>query len=61
MQALLTFRNKNFTKRNYECSNIAACQAPFSPGPQWEEVDEDFIANMQALWRAGDVRYFGWL
>ena len=21
-----TFKNKNFTKRNYECTNVAACQ-----------------------------------
>lgn len=56
-----TFRNTKFIKRNYECSNVAACQAEVSPGPQWEECDESLIANMQKLWITGDVRYFGWL
>jgi len=59
--ALKTFRNTKFTKRDYECSNVVACQAETAPGPQWVECDESFLAKMDRLWIQGGVRYFGWL
>jgi hypothetical protein len=56
-----TFLNTKFTKRDYECSNVVACQAETAPGPQWVECDESIIANLQKLWITDGVRYFGWL
>lgn len=56
-----TFRNTNFTKRNYECSNVVACQGSVAPGPQWVECGESILANLQQLWLTNGVRYFGWL
>lgn len=61
----MTFRNKNWTKRNYECTNVVACVADKAPEPYYVPCDSSFIANMQPLWLdtvgGQDVRYYGWL
>lgn len=65
---LITFRNANFTKRNYECTNVVCCQAPSiqdakeaSPNANWIECGAEEVAKLQALWRQGSVKFFGWL
>lgn len=58
---LKTFKNTSWKTRDYECTNIVACQAPAAPKGTWVECDESVITGMTALWREGDVRYFGWL
>jgi len=65
-----TFRNANFTSRNYECTNVVCCQTDnlaqaqaMMPGANWIECSEDEIikGRMTQLWRQGDVCFFGWM
>lgn len=58
-----TFKNKNFTKRNYECTNIVFCQAETAPDANWIECDsiELELTSCRQLWLQDGVRYFGWL
>lgn len=58
-----TFKNKNFTKRNYECTNIVFCQAEIAPNENWIECEEEEIEEMRCtqLWIEGDIKYFGYL
>lgn len=58
-----TFRNKNYTKRDYECTNVALCQAEERPSHYWEEANEEDIlkAKCEPLFRQGGIRYFGYL
>lgn len=56
-----TFKNKNFVKRNYDCTNVVFCKAESAPDSNWIECDEDEIGDCDQLWIKGDVRYFGYL
>ena len=64
-----TFRNANFTTRNYECTNVVCCQADnieqaqaASPNAKWVECSENEIKeSMSQLWIQGGVRFFGWM
>ena len=65
-----TYRNANFTKRNYDCTNIVCCEAESieqaraaSPNANWVLCDEGEITsrNMSHLWTQGGVRFFGWM
>jgi len=58
-----TFKNINFTKRNYETTNIVFCQAETAPNENWLECNELEIdlLNCKQLYKQGDVRYFGYL
>ena len=61
-----TFKNSNFTKRNYKCTNIVFCQGNILPtwdGIEWNECDEQELkaSGCEQLWRQNDVAYFGWL
>lgn len=58
-----TFRNKNFVKRNYECTNTVFCQAEKSPNENYIETTEADLteSKCQALYTENDVRYFGFL
>ena len=40
-----TFKNINFTKRNYECTNIVFCQAENAPDTNWVECEEKEITG----------------
>lgn len=55
-----SFKNKNFTKRNYECTNVVFCKAESAPNENWIECDESEI-NCEQLWIENNVRYFGYL
>lgn len=55
------FKNINFTKRDYECTNMVYCMADTPPGPQWEEVTGTIPSSMQMLERCAGVEYYGWL
>jgi hypothetical protein len=57
------FKNKNFTKRNYECKNIVFCKGEIAPNDNWIECDEMEIDLMGAgsLYIENNVRYFGFL
>jgi len=54
-----TFRNKNFTKRDYECTNVIACQAETAPNENWIECDESILSGLTQLHVTAGVRYFG--
>ena len=58
-----TFKNKSFTKRNYECTNVVFCQGIIAPNDYYVECAE---AEMMAttvgpLWIESGVRFFGWM
>ena len=36
---MTTFKNTNFTKRNYECTNVVFCQAETAPDANWVECE----------------------
>ena len=56
-----TFKNKNFVKRDYECTNVVFCQSKSNPNESnWEECDESDI-NCEQLYIIENVRYFGYL
>lgn len=59
-----TFKNKNFKKRDYECTNVVFCQGDKNPDPEiWEESNEIEInkTGCTPLFRKGDCIYFGYL
>lgn len=58
-----TFKNKNFTKRDYEATNVVACVADKAPNENWIESNNDIIAkmNLNKLWIENNVQYYGWL
>ena len=58
---MMTFKNKNFTKRDSECTHVVACQAPSAPGPDWVECDESTLEGMTRLWRQGEAVFFGYM
>jgi hypothetical protein len=62
----MTFRNKNWTKRNYECTNVVACEAEVAPAGNWVPVDQAYVEAILnrggcQSWLAAGVRYYGWL
>lgn len=63
-QVYNVYRNTKFTKRNYDCTNIAAC-IPVDDGakvPEHYEVAPSSILNgMTPLWIEGGIQYWGWL
>jgi hypothetical protein len=62
-----TFRNKNYTKRDYDCTNIVFCQAENKPGANWYECTESEIETRKCekLWSEmannTEITYFGYL
>jgi len=58
-----TFKNINFTKRDYECTNVVFCQAENAPDENWVECKEIEIElkKCKQLYKQGGVRYFGYL
>jgi hypothetical protein len=61
METTKTFRNTKFSKRDYEATNVVACQGETAPADHWDECDPSILANMSPLWIEGGRRYFGWL
>jgi len=61
------FKNKNFTKRNYDCTNIVACEIVEEGAKvpdNYEAADEAFgayVRNLTPLWIESGVRYYGYL
>lgn len=61
---MATFKNKNFTKRNYECTNIVVCvadKAPVTPDNRWQPVDESALNGLEPLYVQAGVRYYGYM
>jgi hypothetical protein len=55
-----TFKNKNFTKRNYETANVVFCEAENAPNENWVECSPE-ENTLTHLYTQDGVRYFGWL
>lgn len=64
---MATFRNKNYRKRDYECTNIVYCQADSRPADHWQECEASEITTQKCeslyVQQVGEmqVRYFGYL
>ena len=57
-----TFINKHWTgKRDYECTNVIACQAAQAPDANWLPCDESILNGLTQLYIERGVRYFGHL
>ena len=59
------YRNTAFKKRDYECTQIVACQ-PVDSGtaiiPEgYEPAPESILIGLTTLWTQGGTRYFGYL
>lgn len=57
------FRNRNFVKRNYECSNIVYCiaeEAPKTSDDRWQPAD-GMPGTMDFIYSENGVRFYGWL
>lgn len=57
------FRNRNFTKRNYECTNIVACVAevaPVTPDGRWIEADASLLKGLDQIYTQAGVTYYGY-
>ena len=60
------FRNRNYTKRDYECTNVVACVAAAAPGDCWEPCDSSVLQGLtplelRATDNGMDYRLFGHL
>lgn len=59
---MTVFKNKFFTKRDYECTNVVACVADQNPDPsKWEAADESTLQGLTPLWIERGVRVYGYL
>ena len=68
MQMSNTFKNKHFTKRDYEATNIVACEIVDEGGairPEWTgfyvSASESVLDGLTPLWIESGVRYWGYL
>ena len=61
------YRNTRFTKRNYECTNVVACEIldAYAKVPDgYEPADAKFkayVRNLTPLWIESGVRFYGYL
>lgn len=58
---MATFKNKNFTKRDYECTNKVCCVAQVAPDSNWIPCDESELDGLTRLYIQGDVQFYGYL
>lgn len=58
-----TFKNANFTKRNYECTNVVACVAAEAPndGITWIETSEVEVSGLDRIFIRAGIQYYGYL
>ena len=60
-----TFKNKNWTRRNYECTNKVACVAVVAPDENWTPADASILDGLTKLYIEGlgadSVAFYGYL
>lgn len=56
-----TFRNANWTKRDYECTNVVACKAATAPSVNWEPCSGTVLDGLTKLHSEAGVEYWGYL
>ena len=57
----MIYKNRNFTKRDYEATNIVACIADNAPNENYIEADETILNNLTPLYRENGAQYWGYL
>jgi hypothetical protein len=55
------YRNKKFTARDYECTNVVACVADAAPAANWEPTDASILTGLTKLYTQAGVTYYGHL
>ena len=58
---MTTFKNTKFTRRDYECTNVVACEAETAPAEHYAPCDPSELRGLTHLWTERGVRYFGYL
>lgn len=62
---MAVFRNRFYTGRNYECTNVVACEAkepPATSDNRWvPSAGNGLLLGLTHLYTEADVRYFGHL
>ena len=58
---MATFKNKHFTRRNRDCTNVVACVTETKPDKNYIESDETVLYGLTQLWIENGVRYYGYL
>lgn len=53
------YRNINFTKRNYECQQIVACESADAPSKDYEPCNPAILNRLTHLYTQDGVRYWG--
>ena len=56
-----TFKNRNYTKRDYECTNIVCCESETAPNDNWIECDKSELTKLSRLHREGETIYYGYM
>lgn len=57
----MVYKNKNFTKRDYECTNIVACVGASAPNENYVEADENILYGLNHVFTQNGVQYYGYL
>lgn len=55
------FKNLNFTKRDYELTNVVACVADKAPNENYKECEASELNGLDKLWKEGNVQYYGYI
>jgi hypothetical protein len=65
---MTVYKNINFVKRDYECTNIVACKLEpdaFAREPKvpegYEPADPAILNGLTPLWLTAGVRFYGYL
>jgi hypothetical protein len=58
---MTTYRNVHFTRRDYETTNVVACQAEVAPNANYVACDDTILRGLTKLWIERGVQYFGYL
>ena len=58
---MTVFKNKHYTKRDYECTNVVACIGESAPSTDWVECNADVLIGLTRLHILDGVQYFGYL
>jgi hypothetical protein len=56
-----TYKHKNFTKRDYKCTNVVACVSKSAPNDNYIPFDESILTGLSSLWMENGVKYYGYL
>lgn len=56
-----TYKNKNWKRRDYECTNVVACVAAAAPDDNWIECDASELERLTPLWIERCVQYYGFM